>query len=387
MTAFRCKVVLLAATIAAMTGCGGHRAGAQTQDAPPAVPVAAAKYGSYVETVSAIGRIGAPAGAATKLSFAEPGVLHVIDVRIGDRVSAGEALAELDTSGLSLSAQQAQADAAAAAANVRQSAVDRTSTKIAVDQAALRRAQSLYAAGVAALKDVQAARAQLAQDRADASTQTATVQGSSAQLESARARAALAARDLANGTLRSPIDGVVAAIYKHEGEAVDTSTPVISIAPQSQNLLTLDVTSTDAARIHPGDSVEISVPGTSLRASGHVAGVSTALDPATQSATVEVSGIPSGAPAGSAVQAQVEVSRDRGVVIPQSAIVQDPQSGDTLVFVQTRAKNGDMTFEQRTVQVAHQNGTEALITSGLKPGERIAAQGAFNLLAPAGGGS
>jgi cobalt-zinc-cadmium efflux system membrane fusion protein len=211
------------------------------------------------------------------------------------------------------------------------------------------------------------------------------VQGNSAQLESARARAALAVRDLANGTLRSPIAGVVAAIYKREGEAVDTSTPVISIAPQSQNSVTLDVTSTDAARIHAGDPVRISVPGTSLRTTGHVTGVSAALDPATQSATVEVSGIPSGAPAGSAVQAQIAVSRDRGIVIPQSAIVQDPQSGDTLVFVQTRGKNG-VTFEQRTVQVAHQNGTDALIIAGLKPGERIAAQGAFNLLAPSGGG-
>jgi multidrug efflux pump subunit AcrA (membrane-fusion protein) len=336
--------------------------------------------------VSAIGRIGAPAGAATKLSFAEAGVLQSIDVRIGEHVSAGEPLARLDAGGLSLAAQQAQADAAAAAANLKQSTVDRTSTKLAVDEAALRRAQSLYAAGVAPLKDVEAARAQLAQDRADAATAAANVQGSSAQLESARARAALAARDLANGTLRSPIDGVVSAIYKREGEAVDTSTPVISIAPQGQNAVTLDVTSSDAARIHPGDPVQLSIPGTELRANGHVSGVSAALDPATQSATVEVSGVPTGAPAGSAVQAQISVSHDRGIIIPQSAIVQDPQSGNTLVFVQTRAKNGDKTFEERAVRVSHQNGANALIASGLKPGERVASQGAFNLLAPSGGG-
>jgi multidrug efflux pump subunit AcrA (membrane-fusion protein) len=385
VTAFRCRLVLLAGLIAASSACGGHSAGAQTQDARPAVPTAAARYGTYVETVSAVGRIGAPAGAATKLSFAEPGVLHSIDVRIGDRVSSGQALAQLDVSGLALSAQQAQADAAAAAANVQQSRVDRTSTKIAVDEAALRRAQSLYSAGVAPLKDVEAARAQLAQDRADASTAAATVQGSSAQLDSARARAALAARDLANGTLRSPIAGVVAAIYKREGEAVDTTTPVVSIAPEGQNSVTLDVTATDAARIHPGDPVQFTVTGTALRASGHVTGVSSALDPATQSATVVVTGVPAGAPAGSAVQAQISISHDRGIIIPQSAIVQDPQSGDTLVFVQKRRKDGNMTFEQRTVQVAHQNGTDALIASGLNRGELVAAQGAFNLLAPAGG--
>lgn len=367
------------------TACARH-ADAHPHFAQPDVPLATARFGNYVETVSAVGRIGAPAGTATKLSFAEAGILRSVSVHIGDRISAGQPLAQLDSGGLSLSAQQAQADAAAAAANVRQSSVDRTSTKIAVDEAALRREQSLYAAGVAALKDVQAARAQLAQDRADASTATATLEGSSAQLDSARARAALAQRDLQNGTLRSPGDGVVAAIYKHEGEAVDTTTPVISIAPQAAPAVTLDVTAADAARIRAGNPVELSVPGTSLRSSGHVAGVSTALDPATQSATAVVSGVPAGAPAGSAVQALIDISNDRGIVIPQTAIVQDPQSGDTLVFVQTRAKDGSVKFEQRTVQVAHQNGSDALIASGLHAGERVAAQGAFNLLAPAGGG-
>lgn len=377
------RFIALIAAMLLIAGCA-HKNDPQPDAAKPEVPLATASEAQYVESVTAIGRVGAPAGTATKLSFAEAGILQSIAVRIGERVEAGESLANLDTSGLALSAQQAGADAAAAQANVRQSSVDRTSTKITVDEAALRREQSLYAAGVAALKDVEAARAQLAQDRADASTAVAGVQGSSAQLQSARARAALAQRDLANGTLRSPIAGVVAAIYKRPGEAVDTTTPVIAVAPQSTSEVTLDVTATDAGRIHTGDPVQFSIPGTSLRSSGHVTGVSTALDPATQSASVVVTGAPSGAPAGSAVQAQIDVAHDRGIVIPQSAIVQDPQSGDTLVFVQSRGKDGDMKFEQRTVRVAQQNGNVALIASGLHAGERIAAHGAFELLAPAG---
>jgi multidrug efflux pump subunit AcrA (membrane-fusion protein) len=64
--------------------------------------------------------------------------------------------------------------------------------------------------------------------------------------------------------------------------------------------------------------------------------------------------------------------------------VQDPQSGATLVFVQTRDKNGKMAFAERTVTIADQNGVQVLIGSGLHRGERIAAQGGFALLAPAG---
>lgn len=378
------RALLCAGGIAVLGACASHSADSSA-GAQPAVDLTTAKLGTYVDQVGAVGRIGAPAGTQSKLSFAESGILQNVGVHIGERVAAGEALAQIDTSGLSLAAQQAQADASAATANLEQSRVDRVSTRLAVDRAAVRREESLYAAGVAALKDVQAARAQLAADQADAATAHTQVAGAQAQAQSARDRAAIAQRDLNNGTLRAPDDGVVTAIYKRPGESVDPSTPVLAIGPSSSAELTLDVTAAEAARIRAGDPVTFSVPGTGLHSSGHIAGVSTALDPATQTATVTATGLPSGAPAGSAVQASIDVSRERGIVIPQSAVVQDPESGKTLVFVQKRDKNGTMRFEERSVSVGAQNGTEVLVKSGLAPGERIASQGGFALLAPAGG--
>jgi len=374
-----------AASVALLAACGGH-APDTGSSAAPAVSLTAARYGTFVKTVQAVGRVGAPAGTQSKLSFAGNGILQSFDVRIGERVSAGQALAQLDTSGLSLAAAQAQADAQAAHANFQQSQVDRTSTKLAVDRAAVQREESLYTAGVAALKDVQAARAQLAADRADAASARTEIASAQAQAQSAQDRAAIAARDLSNGTLRAPSDGVVTAIYKRPGEAVDPSTPVIAIGPARSGEVTLEVTALDAAQIHAGDRVAFSIPGTALKSGGRIDGVSTAIDPATQTATVTASGFPTGAPAGSAVQASIDVRRLRGIVVPQTAIVQDPQSGKTLVFVQTRDKDGAMKFEQRTVTVAEQNGSDALVSSGLRSGERLASQGGFALLAPAGGG-
>lgn len=374
-----------AASVAVLAACGGH-APDTGASAAPAVSVTAARYGTYVKTVQAVGRVGAAAGTQSKLSFAESGILQSVDVQIGDRVSAGQPLARIDSSGLSLAASQAQADAQAAHAQLQQSQIDRVSTKLAVDRAAVRREESLYAAGVAALKDVQAARAQLAADQADAATARTQIAGAQAQAQSAQDRAAIAARDLSNGTLRSPSGGVVTAIYKRPGEAVDPTTPVVAIGAGASGEVTLDVTAADAAQIHAGDRVTFTIPGTSLGGTGRISGVSTAIDPATQTATVTASGFPAGAPAGSAVQASIDVKRLRGILIPQTAIVQDPQSGDTLVFVQTRDKNGAMKFEQRNVTVGAQNGSQALISSGLHPGERLASQGGFALLAPAGGG-
>jgi cobalt-zinc-cadmium efflux system membrane fusion protein len=373
------------AALVVLAACGGH-ADQSTNNSAPAVALATARVTTYVERVQAVGRVGAPAGTQSKLSFAGSGILQSVYVHIGEHVAAGEALAALDTSGLALAASQAQADAQAARAGLQQSEVDRVSARLAVDRAAVRREESLYAAGVAPLKDVESARAQLASDEADSATARTQVAGAQAQVQSAAARAAIAQRDLQNGTLRAPSAGIVTAIYKRSGEAVDPTTPVIAIAPGSTDEVTLDVTAADAARIRTGDTVTFTIPGTSLSAGGRIAGVSTALDPATQTATVTASGVPSGAPAGSAVQATIDVRRDRGIVIPQTAVVQDPQSGETLVFVQRREQNGEAKFEQRTVRVAAQDGSQALIASGLRPGDRIAAQGGFALLAPEGGG-
>lgn len=379
------RAMLGVALSAVLAACGAHPADTASA-ASPAVTVTAARIGTFVTRVNAVGRVGAPAGAQSKLGFAESGVLQSVRVRIGDRVVAGQALARLETSGLALAAAQAQADAQAAGAAVQQSLVDRVSTKLAVDRATVRREQALYAAGVAALKEVQAARARLAADRAEAATAQSQIAGAQAQARSAQERAALAVYDLNNGTLRAPSDGAVAALYKRPGEAVDPSTPVIALAPGSSREVTLDVTQADAAKIRPGDRVEFSIPGATLRSSGSIEGVSTAVDPARQTATVTARGFPSGAPAGSAVQASIAVGRARGIVIPQSSIVQDPESGKTLVFVQTRGKDGTMRFQERTVTVAQQNGAHALIVSGLRPGERIASQGGFALLAPAAAG-
>ncbi|MDQ2662987.1 MAG: efflux RND transporter periplasmic adaptor subunit [Candidatus Eremiobacteraeota bacterium] len=367
-----------------LNGCA-HSSATTDSATQPSVVLATARYDSLTRTIVATGRVGAASGTQTRVSFAGPGVLQSVFVRVGTRVGAGEALAQLDTSGLSLSTQQAEADARAAAASARQASVDRTSTKIAVDEAAVRRAQTLYAAGVAARKDIEAAMAQLAADRAESQAGMAGRSVAGAQAQSAAVRVAVTQRDLSNGTLRSPIDGVVVGILKHPGESVDPSTPVLAIGPQSEHTVTLDVSAADATRVHNGARVHIEVIGTALRSEGRVIGLTNSLDPSTQSATVVVSGIPSGAPAGAVVNATIDVGTVRGIIIPQTAVVQDPQTGKTLVFVQARQKDGTLRFEQRTVVVAVDDGSKAVISSGLRRDERVAAEGAFALLAPSSG--
>ena len=320
-------------------------------------------------------------------------------------------LAKQKLDALSAAGPGAQSDRIAAQSTYQQAVI-----KVQSDRAALEREQRLYAAGIAARKDVDAAQAQLNADLADQSAQSSKVAAATtgvgsalaaakadyagalsdlrtaqaqqtvlaAQAASASARASLAHRDYVNGTLVAPVDGVVTAIYKHAGEAVDTTTAVVGLGPAAQNAVTLDVPVSDAKRVAIGDPVEVKLTSGGASASGRVVGVSPAVDPSTQSSTVVVSGIPAGALAGDAVEATITVAHDRGLIIPQTAVVQDPQSGDTVVFEAIK-KNGDVTFAVRTIHVIHSDGILAQV-SGLRPGEQVAAQGAFQLLAPAGGG-
>jgi multidrug resistance efflux pump len=304
-------------------------------------------------------------------------------------------------------------DASAAATAVRQS-----QEKIATDQRALDRTQQLYRGGVTAAKDVEAARTTLRLDQADLaaneSKQRATRAGvgeaavqaeadvrqaqndldvalelgpvAQAQAASSAAKAAQARRLLANGILRAPTDGVVLQILKHAGEAADPAAPAVVIGPATDRAVTLAVSSADSADVHPGESVALRIAVRGLRATGIVRAVVPAVDPATQSATVVVQGVPAGAVAGDAVDATIAVGVRRGVVVPTSAVVQDPQSGNTLVFVRAKHRDGVEKFASRTVVVAAGDDRTTLLASGLHAGDVVAAQGAFDLLAPVGGG-
>lgn len=399
-------VAVVAAIVIGIVWRNAHApAAAPAPDAAPSVQLATVRSGEYSVTLREAGHVGAPAGTTTKATFAVSGILQAVNVHVGEYVGAGTALAQLDTRALSYDAQQARAEAQAASASYGGGAVPAAQLsgaqasalaaqqRVAADVAQVTREQRLYAAGVAALKDVQAAQSQLAADRAAAAVSRADARAAAsqpqvlaAQAQAAQAKAAAAENALAQGTLTAPVSGVVTAIFKRPGESVDPSTPVLAIGPAQQNVATLDVPATDAQQISVGNPASLTIDGLRSAGSGSVTAVVPSVDPATQSATVVVSGVPPGAVAGSAVQARIVVAHVSGVLIPQSAIVQDPQSGDNVVFVQQRQKDGSLKFVQRTVEIRHEDGTTAQIASGVRPGERIAAQGAFSLLAPGGGG-
>ena len=432
-----------------------HRAAPshKTAAVSPNVATAVARIGDFDVRVAAQGRVGAPAGSSAKLSFAEAGIVKAVNVRVGERVTAGTPLAELDRAALGTAVVQAGADAGAAAdqyangalpqaairsaqakaeaaaAHLRslerggpaatsdeiaaQQAARQASLKVMADRSAVARDRTLLAGGVIAAKDLDAAQSQLAGDLADQrSTEAKALAAAadySASLKSARADDAAARSELAaataqagvlgaqvdasaaklaaakiayeQGVLRAPQDGIVIAVLRHAGEAVDPASPAIELGPGEAGEVTLTVPAQQARTIRPGDPAVIQMPQSALGAPGRVSAVVPAVDPLTQAAIVTVSGVPADALPGDAVSVTIVTAHIRGVLLPSTAVVEDPQTGKTVAFL----RKSDGSFVSREIVVRASDARSAVIASGLKAGERVATRGAYELLAPPGG--
>jgi multidrug efflux pump subunit AcrA (membrane-fusion protein) len=394
-----------------------QRRSGDTTPVPPAVQVATATQGTLLVRVAAHGRVGPPPGSSAALAFTVSGRVQRIDVHVGDHVEANQSLVQLEQEPFMLAVAQARGDLEAASGTLQSmtssvtvraaeaaTLVRQADLKVQADLRALQRAKTLYAAGIAAARDVQAAENQLALDEADARAAHVREQavragfgsdggGGQARADvlaahgaAARAQAALAQaeRNLENATLRAPGPGIIAAILKHPGESVDPTTPVITLGAELVHTATLSVPVEQARRIRVGNSAQLRIARSPEVYPGKVIARVTAADPATQQATVVVSGFPSSASPGDAVDASIVVASIYGILVPTTAIVQDPQTGNTLVFVATN-KDGQQAFEPRKVSIGAGDQTTTQITSGLRPGEKVASEGAFELLAPAAG--
>jgi membrane fusion protein, heavy metal efflux system len=347
----------------------------------PRVPTATVRAGYVERIVRLAGRAGPAAGAQSKLAFLVAGTVLHVSVRLGDRVTAGAVLAQEDPAAYALAARQADADARAAAATAAGASVDRTSAKVRADQAELRRQRRLYQAGIVALRDVQTAEAAVAADVADARGATDQVEAAHAAALAAAARAQSAGYDLARTVLRAPSAGIVTGIFVAPGESVDASIAAIALTPAPSGIATLDVPVSELVEIATGDPVRARANGRTFAAA--ISGVAPAVNSATGLATASVRGVPEDVPAGTPLEAAVVVGRARGLTIPREAIVEDPGNGTTLALVQTRAQDGSLRFVARNVRIDVQDGTFARVVAGLRPGERIAARGAIDLLASA----
>jgi len=404
--------MLVAAWAAALTGCVGHSDVDQahnvtSQPHGPDVSTTTVKTEAVPITASGYGSVQGGPNAQASLAFAQPGRILRVYVSVGEHVSAGQSLAQLDPGPFQAAVDQASGQLAAAQANYQRVAagarpqqiaqtdaqIQGAQTAVSTARAQLQREQQLLQLGVSSQSDVDGAKNALAaaqtqlhvyEQQGIAQRQPWAPDVAEAHANVSQATAALAAsrRNLDYATMNAPFSGVVIARLHNDGETVDQTMPVIELAEFRNVVFTAQFRPQDAVKIQLRDSATVEAQGGYATATGSVVAMNPSQDNDAKSigVLIRLNGGGMAFGPGASGKATVIVGTKSGLVVPASALVSDPTTGSTQVFV----RNGKGQFSPVQVVVKQTFGTKAWVESGdLRPGDIIAARGALELQAPA----
>lgn len=328
-----------------------------SKPAPPEAPIRAVKVMTVgvqpmQSGVEFAGEVRAR--VESRLGFRVGGKLTARPVEVGQRVKAGQLLAQLDPQDFRLADAAARAQLSAASTQRDLAAADYQRYKALKDQnfisgAELERRES-------ALK---AADAQLAQ---------ATAQASSQGNQTGYTR------------LLADVAGVITAVDAEPGQVLAAGAPVLRLAQDGPRDVVFAVPEDKAAAMRPGSGVGVRPWQASSTLAGVVREVAASADPVTRTYAVKVA-LPAGSALalGSTVSVLPQALSRSGtpvIKLPTSALLQSGQS--TVVWVLDAAS---MTVRQQPVQVLTADGNEVVIAGGLLPGAQVVTAG-VHVLSP-----
>jgi RND family efflux transporter MFP subunit len=306
------------------------------------------------------------------------GYIRKIHVDIGDRVYAGQLLAELEVPEMTAQVEGAQAV-------VQRSRQDILSARSAVARAAADYA-ALHAAS-ARLKQASDARpgliAQQELDDAEAKDLSAKAQVDAAQSELASREQTLGAAQadhrhyasLADySRITAPFDGIVTWRYADTGSLLQAGTsnsgsmPAIKLAQVNILRLRLPVPESLAGFVHIGDTARIHMQATGEELIGKVVRTTGELDLATRSLQVEIDLDNKNGKLTPGMYADVTLNMQRngnGLTIPVEAVDRSQTAPFALVV------NGQGHIEKRTLRLGMETARLIEVTDGLQEGERV----------------
>ena len=180
------------------------------------------------------------------------GQLKKLHVALGDKVKAGQLLAEIDP----VLQQNALRDAEASLKDV---AAQKRSKQALLQQyqLAYQRQKEMFSKDAAARADLESAQAQLDSTRSD-------ITALEAQIDKARIGVDTANANLAYTRIMAPMDGVVIAIVTEEGQTVvsaQTAPTILKLADLSKITVKAQISEADVTRVKPGQTVYFTTLG------------------------------------------------------------------------------------------------------------------------------
>jgi RND family efflux transporter MFP subunit len=329
------------------SAAGGGGGGRGRGNMPPMpVDIVALEAKPIEQTTEFVGTI--KSRRQTSVQPQVEGYLTRIVAKSGDRVGTGALLMEIDS--------RPQLAAIASQQSVRtQREVDLSYAQQEADRAA-----KLLAAGAASQMD---------DDKA-----TNAVKAAQAQLRTVDEQIRALRTDLAYYRVTAPTGGIVGDVPVHEGDRVTKSTLLTTIDANQGLEVYLNVPVQDAPKLKIGLPVRlVDDTGAPNRAST-VSFISPSVDDSTQTVLAKV---PIAAPGGfrtsQFVRVQVIWSTAPGLTIPLTSVVRI--NGQFFALVAEPGQSGGLVAHQRAVSLGPVIGNDYVVTSGLKPGEKLIVSG------------
>jgi cobalt-zinc-cadmium efflux system membrane fusion protein len=178
------------------------------------------------------------------------------------------------------------------------------------------------------------------------------------------------------GVIRAPIAGTVVEKLITPGQLLQAgTTPCFTVADLARVWVQAQVFGGDVASVAVGDPVTVATGFTSL--AGRVDNIAAEVDPNTRSVNVRVVVDNSAGLLKKQMYVRAQIgarTESRNLLIPVSAVLRDDEN---LPFVYVA--QSDDSFARRHVTLGNRAGDDYAIGEGLKPGERIVADGAIFL--------
>jgi RND family efflux transporter MFP subunit len=209
-------------------------------------------------------------------------IVRVI-TKSGQRVHAGDPIAELDPTLLAerLRAATAAVDAARAELAGAGAEVTEARRQVALES-------RMFAAGATAKESVRIARARLARDGASSDRAAAALR------EATASRAAIESQ-LSYTRLAAPIDGVVSLVKAQVGEVVAPGAAIARVFDPDNLMIRFQVPRDRRREVSAGTAVELTVAGADRPLRAHVTSVSSDLEPPLDFAVAEADIVDAGA--------------------------------------------------------------------------------------------
>lgn len=296
----------------------------------------------------------------SKLSFQVGGKLRGLSLKVGQRVTAGEVLAELDPVSLELQVEQSRASLAQVRANYANAKSD------------IKRKAPLRKNGYITQAEYE-------------STQR-TLKTTLAQVDQAKKQLAISQENLKKTRLLSPFSGVISSIEVKDYEQVSPGTPILGLYSESALELSFSVPAVIVNAIKIGDAGRVTFADMDgAEGSGHVKELgSSAAEVSAFPVVLALDDAPAGLKAGMAADVELNIAlglsgeQIRGFLVPINSLsfgesqknLPDESVGEVFIFDESTS-----TVRSREVHIAGIHGNMVIVDEGLSINDVIANAG------------